>query len=516
MPARRLPARPNLDHLKHEAKALRGAFLDGEAAARARVAEVLGARDSLKLTEAQRVVAREYGFRSWASLRSHVRASRGAADSVDAFLAAVASRDIREAMNVLNTNPGIETTSVHIAAVLGRVDDVRRLAAEDPANVNVRAGRSPGDALLWLCYSPFHGESAERDEDLAATARVLLDAGADPNTRDSQHGVPALYAVTGVNNAPHIARMLLEAGAEPTDGESVFHAAERFHVESLELLRRYGVDLNHTGEWGNTPLYFLLRYWDVARVPNVRKGFDWLLEHGADPNVRCGRERESSLHVAVRRGQHTEIVTRLIEHGADVNARRGDGRTAWVLAKRGGFDELASLLETVGATPEPLSALDALLAACGQGDVDAARRLATPDLRESLGSEETQLIVQAAMEGRVSAVAAYLAAGWSSDTADENGATALHHAAINGFAPVVRELLRGGADFRIEDREHESTPLGWACFGADHFADSEGDYADTVRALLQAGAEPDAEERWPAHAGVRDVLRKGREPLPPA
>src|SRR4029450_3211651 len=40
-----------------------------------------------------------------------------------------------------------------------------------------------------------------------------------------------------------IARLLLDAGANPTDGESVFHAAEHFHEEALELLLRAGADL---------------------------------------------------------------------------------------------------------------------------------------------------------------------------------------------------------------------------------------------------------------------------------
>ncbi len=76
MPFRNLPANPNLDHLKHEAKALQRAFLTGEAEAVERVTGVLGPRTMLKLTEAQRVVAREYGFPNRARLRTRVQAAR--------------------------------------------------------------------------------------------------------------------------------------------------------------------------------------------------------------------------------------------------------------------------------------------------------------------------------------------------------------------------------------------------------------------------------------------------------
>src|SRR6185369_5837669 len=131
---------------------------------------------------------------------------------------------------------------------------------------------SPADPLLWLCYSPFHGESEARDAGLLATARLLLAAGADPNTRDARHGVPALYAVTGARSVLPIARLLLDAGANPTDGESVFHAAEHFHEDALELLLRAGVDLNYVGDWGNTAPYFLLLWWDVEKEPKIKLG----------------------------------------------------------------------------------------------------------------------------------------------------------------------------------------------------------------------------------------------------
>jgi ankyrin repeat protein len=507
MPPRDLPARASLDHLKHEAKALHHAFATGDAAAVERVAATLGARTALKLTDAQRVVAREYGFPTWAKLRAHVQASRAAGEALSAFLAAVMNRDASGALHVLRTEPHLTTKSLHAAAVLGLEADVRRLIAEDPAQVHARIGPFGADPLLWLCSSPFHGESPERDEGLAASAQALLDAGADPGTRDARHGVPALYAVTGLNHAPHIARMLLRAGATPNDGESVFHAAEQFHEEALELLLDAGADLNFTGGWGNTPLYFLLRYWDVATMSRVKSGLLWLLDHGADPNVVCDRElRENSLHVAVRRGQHSDIVTRLLDHGADVHARGGDGRTAWMLARRGGFDEVAALLERRGARPEVLSPADALMAACGRGDADAARRLGASDVLLSLHEADTRLLPESASQGRLAVGTACLEAGFPVGTTDEAGATALHHAAIHGRATMVRELLERGADVRLRDHEHTATALGWACFGADYFKDPAGDYEGTVRALLAAGARPDPGSRPPAHAGVRELL----------
>ena len=506
MPGRDLPARPNLDHLKNEAKALRNAFESGDAEAVQRVHAVLGAINQLKLTEAQRVIAREYGFPTFTRLRAHVQALRSLDEAITAFLNAVFYRDADAARQVLTTEPRIASNSLHVAAVLGLADDVRRLITENPARVHEGAGQPAADPLLWLGYSPFHGESAERDRGLFEAAVLLLDAGADPNSKDGRYGVPVLYAVTGMNNAPRIARLLLERGASPTDGESVFHAAERYNIEALELLLEYGVDLNYVGDWGNTAIYFLLRYHRIDQEPRVKQGVDWLLEHDADPNVLCGRERENALHVAVRRGQSSATIRMFLDRITDVDAPRGDGLTAWQLAKRAGFDEVATLLEEHGARARTLSPVDQLLAACSRGDADRARALSSPQLIDSLTDGDAELMVEAAAENRAATVLACIAAGFPIDSKDPNGATALHYAALHGNAAIVRALLAARADFTPTDREHNATPLGWACFGTDHVRTESGDYTETVRALVKAGARLARTEQPPADPAVRAAL----------
>lgn len=509
MPSRDLPARPNLDHLKHEAKALQNAFDEGDATALDRVRDALGSdAEAIKLTDAQRVIAREYGYPTWARLREHVQSSRGLEEPVAEFLAAVQEQDAERARRVLRARPAIASESLHVASVLGQVNDARRLIAENPSRVAERVGNPAADPLLFLCYSPFHGESAERDAGLLATARALLDAGADPNTVDGRYRVPALYAVTGMRSVLPIARLLLSAGANPTDGESVFHAAEHFHEDALHLLLNAGVDLNYVGEWGNTALFFLLRWHDVDRETPVRRGFAWLLEHGADPNVLCAKERENSLHIAVRRGQSPAIVRLLLDHGADANAPRGDGATAWLIAKRGGLEEIADLLEGAGAQTAPLSPIDLLLAACGRGDAEAARRLTSPERVHLLSPLDRLQLPESAAEGREAQVLACVAAAFPVDTTDASGATALHFAAIQGRAELVRALLAAGASITIRDTEHRAVPLGWATFGADHVATSGGDYEGCVIALIEAGARPREGEYRPKHAGVRKVLRR--------
>ena len=62
-----LPARPHLDQLRHQARDLLRAARAGDASAARRI-QAVSAR--LTLAAAQLVVARDYGFPSWARLKA--------------------------------------------------------------------------------------------------------------------------------------------------------------------------------------------------------------------------------------------------------------------------------------------------------------------------------------------------------------------------------------------------------------------------------------------------------------
>src|SRR6478672_2159215 len=69
---RSLPARPNLDQQKKLAKELLRAFRAGDPEAAARIRAALPDRAEPTLTDAQYVLAREYGFASWRELSAHI------------------------------------------------------------------------------------------------------------------------------------------------------------------------------------------------------------------------------------------------------------------------------------------------------------------------------------------------------------------------------------------------------------------------------------------------------------
>ena len=76
-----LSAHPSLEYYRKQAKHLQHTYEAGDAAARARVADMLGDRaaERFLLSDAQFVLAQEHGFRTWAEFRTDIQ-SRSATE----------------------------------------------------------------------------------------------------------------------------------------------------------------------------------------------------------------------------------------------------------------------------------------------------------------------------------------------------------------------------------------------------------------------------------------------------
>jgi len=74
---------------------------------------------------------------------------------------------------------------------------------------------------------------------------------------------------------------------------------------------------------------------------------------------------------------------------------------------------------------------------------------------------------------------------------DEQGATALHYAALNGHREIVRLLQENGADINVRDDRFDATPTGWAI---EYLRDIGGLLAIEVEDMLFAIRERDV--RW--------------------
>jgi hypothetical protein len=77
----------------------------------------------------------------------------------------------------------------------------------------------------------------------------------------------------------------------------------------------------------------------------------------------------------------------------------------------------------------------------------------------------------------------------------------------HGNAELVRLILHRRPPLENADKEFKSTPLGWAIHGSEDGWDRQkGDYAATIGALLDAGAE--LPEKVGGSEAVKAVFRQ--------
>ena len=160
MPPSSLPARPNLEHLRKRAKDLLKAYRSADPSALARFRNSLspysGLTDlklrqlSLSLADAQRVVAAEYGFRSWLEMRSYIE---------------------RKVMSDM-----IEMIVDHVR--MNYVSDQRVVvlkAKEDERRLPIWIGKAEGDAIAM----ELQGQRMPRPMTFSIMHRMLRDLGAE-------------------------------------------------------------------------------------------------------------------------------------------------------------------------------------------------------------------------------------------------------------------------------------------------------------------------------------------------
>ena len=122
---------------------------------------------------------------------------------------------------MLVATPELARYSFATAVILGDAGRVRTELGRDPGlatQADTRTGWAP---LHAAGASRWHRLDPARAEGLLAVARMLLDAGADPNGRTGEAGghggwTSLRCAVAGAAN-PLITRLLLERGAVPGD-----------------------------------------------------------------------------------------------------------------------------------------------------------------------------------------------------------------------------------------------------------------------------------------------------------
>jgi len=509
-----LPVRPSLEHLRNQARLLLRQLHAGDLAALDRALAILrgrkrpnpaGPSDSaeLQLTDAQLILAREYGFPSWNQLKVEAENRRRSADQRIAHFIRCATGDrYPESVQLLAQEPGLASADPCAACVAGDLNTVEAALARDAAFATTPAGPERTFPLVYTCFSGFLRHDPERAGNLLAIARLLLAHGADPNAfvmRGPRHEpwrLTALYGAAGRANHAGMTRLLLEAGANPDDNESLYHAAEFKDHACLKLLLDHGASIP-----GTNAVHRKLDYDDL-------EGLRLLLDHGADPNLRRNGNDEPLLHWAVKNRRRVEFLQLLADRGADLTATDAHGNTAFQLAIRANHQEAIQFLQERGAATQiPESErLMLFLVQAPRDEIHAALR-EDPDLVRRGARAHPGALAHLAWDLQRQNVARLLDLGFPADAADHTGATALHNACWKGDLQLVNLLLPHSPPLEAVDLRFGATPLGWALHGAQNAKNAEGDYlnpaanhAGVIRALVAAGARvtPDMIGNTPA------------------
>ena len=473
-----LPERPDLGQLRRRAKELRDAARRGDAAASERFARhhPSAPESAVSLAAAQLVIARELGFANWPRLKAAIDAEAASGQEVRAFLAASVDGRLRQASDILRADPGITGRSLLAATVLGDADLVREMLAADPAAAVAIDDARGWPPLLYACYSRWPQIEPGRAAGLADVVGVLLSAGASPDTNDGgrAHYRSALKGSVEVNN-PGITAVLLDAGASPDRGQPIGEAVGHRDHRCLRLLLAHGARV--AGTWAVGAAV----YHDDPGALSLL--LDALQSSGND-TARMATEAlpDAAAHASL------PVVAALLGAGADPSAEE-DGASALRLAVRAGRIDTAARLRAAGARDDDTD-IDHFIGACLNADRSAAESALAghPGLPGQLTGQDRAVIVDAAGTSPANAIALMLDLGFSPHARNDLGEQPLHSAAYFGNAEVVRLLLHAGADVDARDARFDSTPLTFATIGSGEQVGKPGDWADTVRLLIEAGA----------------------------
>jgi hypothetical protein len=373
--------------------------------------------------------------------------------------------DLESADAILAAHPELPTGDVHVAAILGDADRVRRLLAEDPSRATARGGPYGWDALTHLCFSRYL--RLRGSDDFVRAAEALLDAGADPDTgffEPDHQPAPtfesALYGAAGVAHHAGVTRLLLVRGADPNlGGEVGYHAPEGFDDAAMEAV----VESGRLAPSGLTTMLHRKLDWTDLR------GVCWLLEHGADPNA-VSAWGDRALHHSLARDNALPLLEALLDFGADPSlpAPNHADRSAVAVAARAGRADALELFRRRGCALE-LTGDDAFYAALARADARAVRAhvAAEPGI---VARAAPGVVATLAGAGNAAAVALALDLGFPLHP------DALAVAVWRERTAVVRLLLERGAPVTAAVRELAeralTEPSEWTPHRAREIADA--------------------------------------------
>ena len=495
---RPLPANPNLEMQRKLAKALARDYWRGgaEAIERVRAAHPKPpAAQDFVLSDAQLVVAREYGFAGWPQLKRKIESSTKA--PADLFKAAVEAGDVEEVRHLLQSHADLvaminapmfafKSQAVHVARTnLALLD----LLLANGADLNARTGWEKGGFGVLEQVRP--DEAAPL---IARGARIDVFAAANLGMMTELAALiaddPALvHAKGGDGKRPlhfartiEVARFLLDHGAEIDARDDDHDSTPAQHL----IGDRPEVAGFLVAQGARSDLLLAAALGDLALV---RRHLD------ADPGA-----------IAMRVDQDWFPMIDTAANGGHIYQwTLGFHVSAFDVARKGGHAEvLGLLLERAGP-------LDRLIDALWCGDDARAEVLLAADPRLVAEAPPGVLhqVADAARNNNYPAVRAMLRRGFPVTARSQHGAMPLHWAAFHGNPDMMEEVLRCNPPIETQDRQYQGTAMGWLIHGAlAPWGSSTGRHGECARLLLRAGSRVDEASLPTGHDAVDRVLRE--------
>lgn len=505
--SKQLPPNPNLQYDKKQAKALLKAYQSGDAEAIQRVQLSHPRLQNLpdanipisefRLSDAQLVIAREYGFSSWPQLKHRIETIQAGLDQqFDQFVDAVRYNDTARVRKLLEETPALRKrinapafsfdTPAIISAVGCNNRELVDALLEYGADVNAKS-------TWWAgAFGTLHNTETEM-------VQYLIERGAQVD----------IFAAAQ-QNMIDVIRKLVEADpdlvhAKGPDGQRALHFARSREV--IDYLLEKGADL-HTRDIDHRAT---AAQWMIGDRPSLCR---YLIDRGAEPDI----------FMVCALGD-TDLVRNLLDANPDsVNKRIGqpdylpvplapglhiyvytfgDNQSPHQIARQHGHQSVYELLL------ERSSVQRRFVAACERGDSSTAQSILRdePKIAETLSYQDQRLLADAAWENDIEAVRVMLEAGFNPHVRGADASTPLDRAAFHGFNDLVKLLLKYNPPLTLQN-QYGGRPLDSAIYGSVHSWRQEGNFPATAEALIEAGSKVNPTAVPSGNEAVDAVLRR--------